>query len=121
MTGIARMAYRVPPRTVDHSRGPPPIENSITRTPNSLASAKCPASCGAIRSRNIPAMAMTTSRASMWPSDYRVFPDVSPRPAVGLEDLLECATAAWKSAQSALHHPHDAAERDVPGEKSVHR
>src|SRR2546428_8984193 len=69
----------------------------------------------------MPATAMTTRRASMRPSDYRVFPDISPRPAVGLEDLLERASAAWESAESTLHDPHDAAERDVPAQKSVHR
>src|SRR6266446_9576875 len=115
------MAYSVPPRVVDHSRAPAPIENSITRTPNSLASAKCPASWGAIKSKNIPATAMTTSRASMWSSDYRVFPDVSPRPVVGVKDLLERSAAAWECAESALNHPDDAAEGDVSGQEGVHR
>src|SRR5438128_7545711 len=105
----------------DQSLVPAPIENSITRTLKSLARAKWPASWGAIRSRNMPATAMTTRRASMRPSDYRVFPDISPRPAVGLEDLLERASAAWESAESTLHDPDDAAERDVAAQKSVDR
>src|SRR2546427_4982644 len=69
----------------------------------------------------MPATATTTRRASMWPSDYRVFPDISPRPAVGLEDLCERSAAPWERAEGALHDPDDAAEQDVPGEEGVYR
>src|SRR5207237_10081872 len=86
-----------------------------------LASAKWPASWGAISSRNIPAIATTTRRASMWLSDYRVFLDIGPCPAVGLEDLIEGPATAWERAERALDHPDDAAERDIAGHERVHR
>src|SRR2546427_163632 len=56
---------------------PAPIETSITRTLNSLATTKWPASWGPIRIRNAPATAMTdTTPLSSWftTSDYRRVP-----------------------------------------------
>src|SRR5437879_5654019 len=125
MIGIARIAYRVPPRVVDHSRAPAPIENSITLTPNSLANAKWPASCGAMRRRNIPPTPTTTRSPSMWPSAYRtnpiLLPDIAPGPGVGLEDLLQRAPTAGEGAERPLDRAHDAAERDLAGQEGVHR
>src|SRR5438309_3833121 len=123
MIGIARIAYRVPPRVVDHSRAPAPIENSITLTPNSLANAKWPASCGAMRRRNIPPTPTTTRSPSMWPSAYRtnpiLLPDIAPGPGVGLEDLLQRAPTAGEGAERPLDRAHDAAERDLAGQEAV--
>ena len=34
--------YRVPPRTVEKMRGPKPMENSTTSTPDIFATIKCP-------------------------------------------------------------------------------
>src|SRR5438067_13043553 len=115
------MAESVPPRVVDQIRAPAPTGNCITRTLKSLASAKWPASWGALSSRNIPAIATTTRRASMWLSDYRVFLDIGPCPAVGLEDLIERPATAWERAESALDHPDDAAERAIAGHERDHR
>src|SRR5216683_853563 len=125
MIGSARIAYRVPPRVVDHSRVPAPIENSRTRTWNSLARAKWPASCGAIKIRNIPATPTTYRSQLTWPSAYRTnpidLPDISPRPAVGFENLVQGAAAAGEGAERTLHGPHDSAERELVGQEGVDR
>src|SRR6266571_3091307 len=125
MIGRARIAYRVPPRVVDHSRAPAPIENSITLTPNSLANAKWPASCGAMSRRNIPPTPTMTRIPSMWPSAYRTnpiqLPDIGPGPRVGLEDLLQRPAAAGECVERPLDRPHDAAELDLAGQEGVHR
>src|SRR5438876_9676340 len=124
MIGSARIAYRVPPRVVDHSLAPAPIENSMTRTPNSLANAKWPASCGAMSRRNIPPTPTTTRIPSMWPSAYRTnpisLPHIGPGPGVGFEDLLQRPAAAGEGAERTLHRAHDAAEGDLAGQEGVH-
>src|SRR5258708_32540187 len=125
MIGRARIAYRVPPRVVDHSRVPAPIENSRTRTLNSLARAKWPASWGAIKIRNIPATPTTYRSQLTWPSAYRTnpidLPDIRPRPAVGFENLGQGAAAAGEGGERTLHGRHDAAERKLVGQERVDR
>ena len=51
-TGRARMLYWVPLRTRLHSTGPMPMENSLTCTPQSFATMKCPNSWMAITALN---------------------------------------------------------------------
>src|SRR5260370_18498076 len=123
MIGRARIASRATAGVVDHSRVPAPIENSRTRTLNSLARAKWPASWGAIKIRNIPATPTTYRSQLTWPSAYRTnpidLPDISPRPAVGFENLGQGAAAAGEGAERMLHGRHDAAERALVGQGRV--
>src|SRR5258708_16842454 len=123
MIGRAPIAYRAPPRVAAHSRVPAPIENSRTRTLNSLARAKWPASWGAIKIRNIPATPTTYRSQLTWPSAYRTnpidLPDISPRPAVGFENLGQGAAAAGEGGERTLHGRHDAAERELVGQERV--
>src|SRR5260370_41060173 len=97
----------------------------MTRTWKRLARTHWPPSGGAIKIRNLPATTTTSRSQFTRPSAYRTnpmdLPAISPRPAVGFENLVQGAAAAGEGAERTLHGPHDSAERELMGQEGVDR